>query len=149
MTNRKSRKAQVLLFSLSVVLLFAVGLSLLVCTGAPLSQEPPLEPGQLFRFRKEAVAGFTLKDGASGTRELTGEELAKALSCLESFRYQSVVYEEPVGGKPDCVFFLQSVSERATPAYSAVFTFRENGIRIGDSWYLSEQASLRELMELL
>ena len=138
-----------LIFFLSITVLFAIGLSLIACTGTPFSQESPLEPGQLFRFRKEAVTGLTLRSGASNKRELNGEELAKALSCLESFRYQSVVYEEPVGGKNEYSFSLQSVSERAPPAYSAVVTFRENGIRIGGYWYLSEQDSLRELMELL
>lgn len=138
-----------LIFFLSITVLFAIGLSLIAYTSTPFPQEPPLEPGQLFRFRKEAVMGFNLKGGASNKRELNGEELAKALSCLESFRYQSVVYEEPVGGKNEYSFFLQSVSERAPPAYSAVVTFRENGIRIGGYWYLSEQDSLRELMELL
>lgn len=138
-----------LIFFLSITVLFAIGLSLIAYTSTPFPQEPPLEPGQLFRFRKEAVMGFNLKGGASNKRELNGEELAKALSCLESFRYQSVVYEGPVGGKNEYSFFLQSVSERAAPAYSAVFTFRENGIRIGGYWYLSEQDSLRELMGLL
>lgn len=115
--------------------------------------EQPLEPRQLFRFRREAVESLTLRraeNGSGASRELCDrEELEQALSCLESFRYDTTVTYEPLSGENGGYsFLLQTSSSGGRPAASPPFFFDENSIYWGNIRYLGEEGSLKPLTEL-
>lgn len=115
--------------------------------------EQPLEPGQLFRFRREAVESLTLRHAENShntSRELCDrEELEQALNCLESFRYDTAVIYEPLGGESGSYsFLLQTSSSGGHPATSPPFFFNENSIYWGNIRYLGEEGSLKPLTEL-
>lgn len=115
--------------------------------------EQPLEPGQLFRFRREAVESLTLRhteNSHNTSRELCDrEELEQALSCLESFRYDTAVIYEPLSGENGGYsFLLQTSSSGGRPATSPPFFFDESSICWGNIRYLGEEGSLKPLTEL-
>ncbi len=87
--------------ALLLVLLAAV-FTAAACRYAGLRRERPLEPGQVFRFRREGVQSVTVrhKDGSGGEKSVTletPEELDRFVEMLNGFRYQSVV---PAGPRP-------------------------------------------------
>lgn len=115
--------------------------------------EQPLEPGQLFRFRREAVESLTLRHAENShntSRELYDrEKLEQALNCLESFRCDTAVTYEPLSGEnSNYSFLLQTSSSGDRPAASPPFFFDENSIYWGNIRYLGKEGSLKPLTEL-
>lgn len=145
MKHIKMTKNKLISLFLLDIFLFAIGLSLLCCPSTLLMQKLPLEPGQFFRFRKDAITGIKF----GGSVELTGEELDKALSCLESFRYQSMFSQDWLDRtRAEYSFHLQSVSETEYSAVSTTFYFEENKLQRGLTSYISDQSPLKALIEL-
>ncbi len=115
--------------------------------------EQPLEPGQLFRFRRETVESLTLRhteNSHNTSRELCDrEELEQALNCLESFRYDTTVTYEPLSGENGGYsFLLQTSSSGGRPAASPPFFFDESSICWGNIRYSGKEGSLTPLTEL-
>lgn len=146
------RLAFVMCAAAAAVFLVAI-IFLTFCQPSGNFSEQPLEPGQLFRFRREAVESLTLRhveNSHNTSQELCDrEELEQALSCLESFRCDTAVIYVPLSGEnSNYSFLLQAVSIGDRPATSPPFFFDENSIYWGNIRYLGKESSLKPLTEL-